>query len=49
MLSFEQAELLRRIRPALNADDTRILDAILAEFAPKNSLHVFFLCASKTI
>ena len=24
-----------RIRPALNADDTRILDAILAEFAPK--------------
>jgi len=35
MLSFEQAELLRRIRPALNADDTRILDAILAEFAPK--------------
>ena len=35
MLSFEQAELLRRIRPALYADDTRILDAILAEFAPK--------------
>ena len=35
MLSFEQAELLRRIRPALNANDTRILDAILAEFAPK--------------
>lgn len=35
MLSFEQAELLRQIRPILSADDAQILDTILAEFAPK--------------
>ena len=35
MLSFEQAELLRQIRPMLDADNVRILDTSLAEFAPK--------------
>lgn len=34
-LSYEQIKLLRQIRPMLNAEDARILDSILAEFAPK--------------
>ena len=36
MLSAEQAELLRQIRPILKAEDVSILDTILAEFAPKD-------------
>lgn len=35
MLSLEQTTLLKQIRPTLSTDDARILDTILAEFAPK--------------